>query len=238
MTINKAFKDVYGKLLTEQGYQYCAKLQRFVKVVNKELIYFIGFKKVPAWLKINKGFTIMAGIMSVYFSKCAKWTVGHTEDVLFKWSFNYTGHEICKFSPTHEYGMGFEYNKENMIELVEKSAEITKELILPVFAEVTDLTSYVKYAKKYSLNVLRLCDQFLDDSLVLILTNNHDDFMECVQKEKESEREFIKQCIEESYTAPRDRVYNNPELLKAALEEAEKCKKTNLEMLAKYKINI
>ncbi len=43
-------------------------------------------------------------------------------------------------------------------------------------------------------------------------------------KEKESEREFIKQCIEESYTTPRDRVYNNHELLKAALEEAENAK--------------
>ena len=57
------------------------------------------------------------------------------------------------------------------------------------------------------------------------------------KRERERKR-IIKQCIEESYTTPRDRVYNNPELLKTALEEAEKCKKTNLEMLAKYKINI
>ena len=238
MTINKAFKGVYCKFLTEQGYKYCAKLQRFVKVVNKELIYFIGFKKVPAWIKGNKGFTIKAGIMSVYFSKCAEWTVNHSEDELFKWSFDYTAHEICMFSPTREYGMGFEYNEENMIEVVEKSAEITRELVLPVFAEVTDLTSYVKYAKKYIVRVLGGCDQFLDDSLVLILTNNHDDFMEYLQKEKESERAFLKQRIEELYTTPRDKVYNNPELLKAAQEETEKCKKTNLEMLAKYKINI
>ena len=238
MTINKAFKDVYCKFLKEQGYQYCAKLQRFVKVVNKELIYFVGLKKVPAWIKGNKGFTIKAGIMSVYFSKCAEWTVNHSEDELFKWSFDYTAHEICMFSPTREYGMGFEYNEENMIEVVEKSAEITRELILPVFAEVTDLTSYVKYAKEYAVNVLRMCDKFIDDSLVLILTNNHDDFMECLQNEKECERTFLKQCIEESFTAPRDKVYDNPELLKAAQEEAEKCKKTNLEMLAKYKINI
>lgn len=62
--------------------------------------------------------------------------------------------------------------------------------------------------------------------------------MEYVQEEKESEREFIKQRIKELYTTPRDNVYNNPELLKAAYEEAEKCKKINLEMLAKYKINI
>ena len=80
MTLNKAFKDVYCKFLTEQGYQWCSKLQRFVKVVNQELIYFIGLKKVPAWFKGNKGFTITAGIMSVYFSKRADWTHGCTED--------------------------------------------------------------------------------------------------------------------------------------------------------------
>ena len=49
MTLNKAFKDVYCKFLTEQGYQWCSKLQRFVKVVNQELIYFIGLKII----KIN-----------------------------------------------------------------------------------------------------------------------------------------------------------------------------------------
>lgn len=238
MTINKAFKDIYSEFLIEQGYQYCAKLQRFVKVVNQELIYFIGIKKAPAWNKGNKGFTIKAGIMSVYFSKCAEWTKGCTEDKLFKWSFDYTGHEICMFSPTREYVMGFEYNEENMVDIVEKSAEITTELVLPVFAEVTDLISYVKYAKKYNMDVFRMCDKFLDDSLVLILTDDHDDFMEFVQEEKESEREFMRKCIEEAYITPRDKVYNNPELLKAAYEQAEKSKKLNLEMLVKYKINI
>ena len=221
MTINKAFKDVYGKFLMEQGYQYCTKVQRFVKVVNQELICFVGFKKVTAWNKGDRGFTITAGIMSVYFSECTKW------------AFDYTGQEIQMFSPDREYGMGFEYNEGNMIEVVEKSAEITRELILPVLANVTDLTSYVKYAKKYDLKSLGGCDKFIDDSLVLILTNNHDDFMEYLQKEKESERAFIKQRIEELYTTPRDKVYNNPELLKAAHEEAEKRKKSNLEVLAK-----
>ena len=106
MTLNKAFKDVYCKFLTEQGYQWCSNLQRFVKVVNQELIYFIGLKKVPAWLKGNKGFTITAGIMSVYFSKRADWTHGCTEDKLFKWAFDYTGLQLQMFSPTYEYGMG------------------------------------------------------------------------------------------------------------------------------------
>ena len=47
----------------------------------------------------------MAGIMSVYFSKCAEWTVNYTEDKLFKWSFDYTTEENSKFSPTCEYGL-------------------------------------------------------------------------------------------------------------------------------------
>ncbi len=176
--------------------------------------------------------------MSVYFSKRADWTHDCTEDKLFKWAFDYTGLQLQMFSPTYEYGMGFEYNEKNMIEVVEKSAEITKKLVLQVFAEVTDLTSYVKYAKEYTINVLRMCDKFIDDSLVLILTNNHDDFMECLQKRERERKRIYKAVYRRIIYDSRDRVYNNPELLKAALEEAEKCKKTNLEMLAKYKINI
>jgi len=238
MTINKVFKDVYSNLLEEYGYQYCAKLKRFVKVVNKELIFFLGLKKVSALKKNNKSFTITAGIMSIYFSKSAEWTVNCTEDELFKWSFNYTGKEIYFFSPTREYGWGFEYNQDNMVEVVNKSVEITKKIIFPIFDEVNDLLSYVKYAKKYNLIALGGCDKFLDDSLVLILTNDHDDFMGYLKNVEEKDREFIKQRIKEIYTMPRDKVYNDPELLKAALEEAEKCKEINLKMLESYKINI
>lgn len=74
--------------------------------------------------------------------------------------------------------------------------------------------------------------------MVLIITNSHDDFMEYLQEGEESERAFLEQCIKEIYITLRDKVYDNPELLKAAQEETEKCKKANLEMLAKYKINI
>ncbi|MDE6254496.1 MAG: hypothetical protein K2M78_17975 [Lachnospiraceae bacterium] len=108
--------------------------------------------------------------------------------------FDYTGQEICMFSPTREYGVGFEYNEKSMIVVVEKLAGITRELIMMI------LWNFCKMRK--------------------------------------SERAFIKQCIEKIYTTPRDKVYDNPELLKAALEEAGKCKKTNLEMPAKCKINI
>jgi len=227
MTIDKAFKDVYSNLLEEYGYQYCAKLKRFVKVVNEELIYFFGIKKVPAYKKGKKCFTVKAGISSVYFFyEC------------FEMLFDFNEGELYEFSPTRNYVRGFEYNKENIIGMMEKSAEITKELIIPIFDKVKDLKSYVKYTKNYNVNVLGLCDKFLFDSLVLILTNDHDDFMELMKNAKDDEKDFVRNRIKELYTTPRDKVYNDPELLKVAYEEAEKRKKENLAMLESYKIKI
>jgi len=227
MTIDKAFKDVYSNLLEEYGYQYCAKLKRFVKVVNNELVFFIGLKKVSALRKGNKAFTIKAGISSIYFFyEC------------FKMIFDFNEHELQVFSPTRDYGWGFDYNEENILEMMEKSAEITKELVIPVLENVKDLKIYVRYAKEYNLRVLKHCDVYMYDSLVLIITNNHDDFMELLRDIREDERDFMKERIETIYTTPRDNVYKNPKLLKAAYEEAEKRKKENLKMLEVYKINI
>jgi|GEM_PF-4183709 len=55
---------------------------------------------------------------------------------------------------------------------------------------------------------------------------------------KDDEKEFVKCRIREVYIAPRDEVYNNSELMKAAHEEAKKRKIQILEMLESYKINI
>jgi len=227
MTIDKAFKDVYSNLLEEYGYQYCAKLKLFVKVVNREFFFFIGLRKVSARKKGNKAFTVKAGISSVYFFYES-----------FKMLFCFNEHELQRFSPTRDYGWGFDYNDENITEMVEKSAEITKELIIPIFEKVKDMESYVKYTKEYNVNVLGLCDTFMYDSLVLILTNDHDDFMELMKNTKDDEKDFVRNRIKELYTTPRDKVYNDPKLLKAAYEEAEKRKKENLEMLEAYKINV
>ena len=226
MTIDKAFKDVYSDLLEEYGYQYCAKLKRFVKVVNKELIFSFYLKKVPAMKKNNKAFTVMSGIVSTYFSDCTR--------AIFK----YNEKEIKMYSPTRDYGMGFEYNEENMIGIMENSAEIVKNLIVPIFEKVIDLPSYVEYTKKYNVRVLIGCDKFVYDSLTLILTNDHDDFMWGMKYARDNEIDFAKRRIRELYSEPMNKVYNNPELMKAAYAEAERRKKEILEMLESYKINI
>lgn len=70
--------------------------------------------------------------------------------------------------------------------------------VLPVFAEEFDRFNILcEVIREYTINVLRMCDKFIDDSLVLILTNNHDDFMECLQKRRE--RKFIKNSVSKNH---------------------------------------
>ena len=79
MTFNRAFKDIFGSELTEKGYKYSAKLGRFVKVKNDELIYSVGYRNIPAIYHNKKCFTITSGIRTVYFDGINKWTFESTE---------------------------------------------------------------------------------------------------------------------------------------------------------------
>lgn len=244
MTFSKAFKDCYNDFLVEYGYQYCAKLELFVKVRNQELIYFIGTTPVPAACRDNEAFTIVAGIMSIYFSSCTKQY------------FRYNERRLQMFSPSLDYGMGFEYNDGNMMEIIQSTIPLTDELILPVFDKVINLDTYIEYQVKYGINVLQFCEKFSDDSLVLIKANNHDDFQEYLNNELHKLEDQMQaiyigkdNVYEENYTLiyngvkewlvnSRDKVYENKELLMAANAEADRRKEVNLKQLEKYKIKI
>jgi hypothetical protein len=247
MTFTKAFKDVFSEYLTQHGFEWCSKLRRFVKVINSELILYVGYRNWTAEYKGDKRFWVMAGIFSVYFFRQGDWTKECSDEKLFKFAFTTNGVDIFKFAQWQGHGEDFltehpsyfEYKKDDekdMIKRTYEAAVATNKWILPVLDKVTDLKSYVTYAKKYSLQVLGACDHFMDDSITLILTDNHDDFHERFERQPESEKELARKGIKELYTDPRDRVYNDPELMKNALEVAEKNKEFNLRMLNEFSI--
>ena len=85
---------------------------------------------------------------------------------------------------------------------------------------------------------MKNCDKFFYDSLTLILTDDHDDFLSDKDGMSESEKEEDRQAARKFFTGPRDRVFNDPILLKEALMEAEHSKKINLEALKNLKIKV
>lgn len=223
MTFNRAFKDIFGSELAEMGYKYSAKLGRFVKVQNDELIYSVGYRNIPAIYHNKKCFTITSGIRTVYF------------DGINKWVFESTERDLQEFSPTLEW-LQFAYNELDMCEVVKDSLSRVNELVLPMFNKMNDLMSYIDYAKKQQINVFHYSDRFAMDSLVLFLTDNHEDFEEQIRRASiNSDENFVRKCMYEYLIGPRDRVYNDRELYKRALEEATRRKKENLETLRMLK---
>lgn len=56
MTFNSRFKLIFGEIFQSEGFKYCSQLNAFVKMLNEDLLAFIGVKSAPAWNKGLKGF--------------------------------------------------------------------------------------------------------------------------------------------------------------------------------------
>lgn len=241
-TFNACYKAIFGEIIKPDGFSYCSKLNMFVKMLNKELLAFIGTKSAPAWEKGNKGFMITAGIISVYYESIDKNNV------------QYMSHELFHFLPKDEIKVSFEYNFDTMEEVINNTAFYVKERLLPVFNTVTDLDSYIEYMKMYSISDLRGCDLYKGESLVLVKADNHDDFQQYFQDsvaeinaridaglvgegytKEDCYKDFYEGIIE-GVVQPRDKVFADSNLLNAALEEADRRKNDNIKKLTTYKV--
>lgn len=141
-----------------------------------------------------------------------------------------------------------------MEEIISATALYVKERLMPIFNRVYDLDSFIDFLKEYLINKLRACDTFEGESLVLIKTDNHDDFQTYFQQHldelyaqidagnvgdgytKEMAYDDLFHGIIESIVYPRDKVYSDKSLYNEALEEAERRKSENMKKLYSYQI--
>lgn len=170
MSFNSQFKLIFGETFQTEGFRYCSKLNVFVKMLNEDLMAFFGVKTAPAWNKGAKGFFLTAGIISTYHSS------------IDKKSILYAGQDLNSFLPRNEARVSFEYTEDTMEEIISATALYVKERLMPIFNRVYDLDSFIDFLKEYSINKLRACDTFEGESLVLIKTDNHDDFQTYFQQ--------------------------------------------------------
>lgn len=242
MSFNSQFKLIFGETFQTEGFRYCSKLNVFVKMLNEDLMAFFGVKTATAWNKGVKGFFLTAGIISTYHSS------------IDKKSILYAGQDLNSFLPRNEARVSFEYTEDTMEEIISATALYVKERLMPIFNRVYDLDSFIDFLKEYSINKLRACDTFEGESLVLIKTDNHDDFQTYFQQHldelyaqidagnvgdgytKEMAYDDLFHGIIESIVYPRDKVYSDKSLYNEALEEAERRKSENMKKLYSYQI--
>ena len=129
MTFNSRFKLIFGEIFQSEGFKYCSQLNAFVKMLNEDLLAFIGVKSAPAWNKGSKGFFFTAGIVSTYYSS------------IDKDSISCIGHDLNLFLPRDEARVSFEYNEDTMEEIISTTASYVKKRMMPIFNQVYDLNS-------------------------------------------------------------------------------------------------
>lgn len=242
MSFNSQFKLIFGETFQSEGFQYCSKLNVFVKMLNEDLLAFIGVKSAPSWNKGSKGFMIISGIVSVYYNSIEK------NSILFM------GHDLNVFLPKNEVRVSFEYDDDTMEDIILTTALYAKKHLIPVINQVFNLNSYIEYLKEYSINLLKGCDCFKGESLVLIKADNHDDFQKYFQEKVDETNALIDAgMVGEGYTKEdcyndffkgiiegvvysRDKVYSDKNLYHEALEEAERRKNENMKKLYSYKL--
>ena len=138
MSFNLQFKRIFSETFQSEGFQYCSKLNVFVKMLNEDLMAFLGVKTAPAWNKRAKGFFLTAGIISTYYSS------------IDKKSILYAGQDLNSFLPQSEARVSFEYNDDTMEEIISATALYVKERLMPIFNRVYDLNSFIDFLKEYS----------------------------------------------------------------------------------------
>ena len=241
MTFKKAFKDGYKENLCEEGFRYNSKYGFYMKLVNEELLEYITYLSVGSIIKGSRCFMVLSGIVSVYCKSISR-------DGL-----RMNGMQLFDYTNDIEDKSGIHYNDENMLERVQFSLDKVKRYVIPAFHEVTDLDSYIQFRKKTGgIDAISSAKSFWADSLALIMADNHDDFQDVFQREivelkKEMETvgiggtyeknyELLYHGIIETVANARDAVYNDSELYKKALEEAERRKQANLALLREAKV--
>lgn len=242
MTFNSRFKLIFGEIFQSEGFKYCSQLNVFVKVLNEDLLAFIGVKSAPAWNKGSKGFFFTAGIVSIYYSS------------IDKDSISCIGHDLNLFLPRDEARVSFEYNEDTMEEIISTTALYVKKRIMPIFNQVYDLNSFIDFLREYSIDLLWDCDSFQGESLILIKADNHDDFQDYFKKKvdeinaqidagmagegytKKMAYDDLFHGIIENIVYSRDKVYSDKNLYNEALEEAARRKSENMKKLYSYKL--
>ena len=139
MSFNSRFKHIFGEIFQSEGFKYCSKLNVFAKMLNEDLLAFIGVKSAPIWNKGSKGFMITAGIISTYY------------DSIEKNSVLMIGHDLNLFLPQNEVRVSFEYDDNTMEEIISITALYVREHLLPVINQVFDFNSYIEYLKNIRL---------------------------------------------------------------------------------------
>lgn len=242
MTFKKAFNDIFSEPLNEHGFQYNKKYGMYFRFVNDELLQYIMHDTCSSVRTGYKSYRILSGILSIYAYSLDKDKLLSCGMDTYKIAWNYYGEKpvinTCYF-----------YNEDTMVEAINQSLEQTIEVLIPILNKVYDLNSYIEYRKKIFIGEIRYpaeFERYKNDSLVLIKTDNHDNFEDVFHEQlnnkyadtHEENYELVYDMVIRAIPQSRDKIYESPELYAKVMDEIEKRKEANLKTIGEIDMGV
>lgn len=238
-TLNTVFKKVFGEGLKEYGFVKVKGRQPYlVRVIGGEIIHVITCRNEWCGERGCKAFMVFATIDTVYdiamidLTRSPHYNIGWLESMP---GLYYKSNPVGCDSGYQRKISSFMYkadDEESLHHAMEEALLETKNIILPIFDEVTNLEACINYVRRYQFSIGKLVSLY-------IKTDNHDDLINICKAEIE---EVIK-AIESGHSSwsvekvcelkeksrmrtviNRDKIYDNPELYARELEELERCR--------------
>jgi hypothetical protein len=249
LSLNAAFIQVFGEALEPLGFvKIKSKYPYFVRVVEGgEIIHVITFRNERAGAPNYKAFDILGGVATVYRQKIdltinpmdnLGW-LSNVSNFYSKPNTNFD-REFWRIIRKFPYRAD---DDELLIDTLKYSLELTEKFMLPIFDKATNLNDCIEYFRKFGPSMNLYNDgnfgnsnpnHYCYEGLLYIKTNNQELKKKWgkILEEKTIDEAKIKQ-VSSLYE-----FFNDPELHAQTLDELERRKKVNTEILRSYGLEI
>lgn len=240
-TLKSVFIQTFEKGLQPYGFKRLKGTEFLGKLINNEILLYITYEKCGPIIPGKKAFRIKVGAQTIYSYDLSEHQLLLASGDLFFFAY---------YDPSLELSMFYHYDKTTLNDVVDNSLNDTIRAAIPVLSKICDLKTYVDFRSGLNASDFYNANQLYRDSVVLILSDNHDDFSKVKTILENSMlsayngnssnpyyqtalRDEIKR-IDEELIASRDKVYSDPDLMEKVKSEAASRKEKNLMILKSY----
>ncbi len=250
MSLISVFNNIYTEELSSYGFQKLKGIACFGRIINNDIFQYVMPINRKSLEKNKKGFTIVSGVFTVYSPALNKELFENYGNFFIDFEFiDCLSHteliRLCDLS----------YDTQSVQTVVKQSLEGFKSVMLPYLNQIITLNDYIVYCRHMKISLLKNAEEMWGDSILLLKTNNHDDFIDDYNRicnlllreqynNNPNNPDFAR--IKKIYyneivigvAKSRDKVYNDNGLYEQAMELLNKRRKYNYEVLKSYGFDI
>ena len=244
MAFKSEFMKVFKDGLEPYGFRRMKGTDFFGKLINEEILLFISYKKYSPPDRGFKAFDIISGVQTIYSPDLSALAF----ELPALRMINY-----CVPGIEGDIKTQYVYNDSSLSMILDEALDTTKEVILPLLTSIEDLKSCVEFLVRFRFDLLYGADTLNRDSVLLIMTDNHDSFEAKFRQQEEIAKRLANYDTSSEYyhnirkrffdsvqaaIESRERVWASKELQDKVFREAERRAENNKAVLREYGFEI